>query len=417
MMMNRFIQYFLFISAFSFSVYGLDSTFTEPKATQNFTKEEIEQLKEWIKAKRQTVGIKSLGGELTYSGEVRTGMNSVNEVVNGVRQRGYGGAVSAYPSRDYTVEVGILMNYRADYTWATSKIRFKNRAGVISGTNDKVSLDRGFMGVKLYEGESNTLALEAGRRRFNYTFDSKIEFASFMDGLVLKYDQSIDVVGDLYWYGGPFVVNFTNDHYGYMFELGALNIWDTGIYLKYSFIDWDTKTYSNIIESRLFQYMNSQLTLGWKVVPSYLKKVLTIYSAILNNSAARKISSLNYHKYNWAAYVGFSLGELRKQGDWSVDVNYQYVQPQAVPAYDFSGIGRGNAAGVGLYAVDPKKGPITTPLNATGVCNYKGFEATFLYLFTNNLTLRQTYQMSTRAVKVGPIFRYKAFSMELVYLY
>ena len=417
MIRKRFLKLFFVLSSLSASVYGLDDVIRQPKPTNSFTQEEIDQLKEWIKSKRQTVGIKSLGGELTYSGEVRTGMNSVSEVVNGVRQRGAGGAIPGYPSRDYSIEVGILMNYRADFTWATSKIRFKNRAGVISGTSDKVALDRGFMGVRLVEGESYAMVLEAGRRKFNYTFDSKIEFGSFMDGLVFKYDQSIDVVGDLYFYGGPFVIDFTGDHYGYMFELGALNVGNTGIYLKYSFIDWDTKHYDNILKKRRFEYMNSQLTLGYKVVVPYIQKVLTIYSAALNNSAARALPILDDKKANWAGYLGFSLGEVRKQGDWSIDIDYQWVQAQAVPAYDFAGIGRGNAAGVGLYAVDSKDAAPTTKLTATGPCNYKGFEATFLYLFTNNLTLRQTYQMSTRLQKIGPIYRYKAYSMELVYLY
>jgi len=416
MAIKRLFQYFLAITAFSSSIYGLDDLIREPKSTQSFTKEEIDQLKEWIKSKRQTVGIKSLGGELTYSGEVHMGMNSVNEVVNGIRQRGAGGATEL-PSRDYGVEVDILMNYRADVSWATSKIKFRNRAGAISGTADKVGLDRGFMGVRLVEGESYSMALEIGRRKFNYTFDSKIQFGSFMDGILYKYDQSIDVVGDLYFYGGPFVIDFKNDHYGYVFELGALNVGNTGIYLKYSFIDWDTKDYPNPLKARRFDFLNSQLTLGYKIVPSWIGKVLTLYSAALINTAARKIEITDYKKDNWAWYVGFSLGEARKQGDWSIDINYQYVQPQAVPAYDFSGIGRGNGAGVGFYAIDSKDKEPTTRKTAAGSCNYKGGEATLLYLFTNNLTLRQTFQTSVRAKEIGPIFKYKAYSMEFVYLY
>ena len=416
MIAKRIVQFFLLVGSVSCSCYGLDDVIKPPKASNSFSQEEIDQLREWIKSKRQTVGIKSLGGELTFSGEVHTGMNYVNEVVDGVRQRGVN-AATPLPSRDYMVEVDLLMNYRADYSWATSKIRFKNREGVISGTADKLTLDRGFIGVSLAEGETYQMALEAGRRKFNYTFDSKIEFGSYMDGLLFKYDQSIDVVGDLYFYGGPFVVDFLNDHYGYMFELGALNVGNTGIYIKYSFIDWDTKHYTNELLSHRYDFMNSQLTFGYKVVPPYINKVLTLYSAALVNSAAKKLEITKYQKDNWAWYVGFSLGELRNQGDWSVDVNYQYVQPQAVPDYDFSGIGRGNAAGVGLYALDKDYKKPTTSKTAVGPCNYKGFEATMFYLFTTNFSLRQTFQLSTRAKDIGPIFKYKAYSMELVYLY
>lgn len=390
----------------------------ELKATASFTEAEIKELKEWITAKKQTVGIKSLGGELTFSGEVHAGMDSSNEVVNNVRQRGAGGAVDGASSREYNVEVDLLMNYRADVTWATAKIKFKNKAGAISGTADKVSLDRAFFGVRFIEGDTYMMALEAGRRRLNYTFDSKIQFRAFMDGLVYKYDQSIDNVGDLYFYGGPFVVDFTSDHYAYIFELGALNIGNTGIYTKYSFIDWDTKHYSNPLKDHRFDFMNSQLTLGYKIIPSWLGKVLTIYAAGLINSAAKRLAITDYKKANLAWYIGFSMGEARKQGDWSIDIDYQYVMPQAVPDYDSAGIGRGNAAGVGFYSVDGKNKVPTTRKTAVGGGNYKGFEITYLYLFTSNFTLRQTYQTSVRQDKsVGPIFHYKQYGLELVYLF
>lgn len=402
----------------SVSMYAADATIVRPKATQSFTEEEIQQLKEWISAKKQTVGIKSLGGELTFGGELHAGMTSANEVVNGIRQRGSGGAFPNVPSREYVVELDLLMNYRADITWATSKIKFKNKAGVASGTTDKVSLDRAFFGVRFLEGDTYMMALELGRRKLNYTFDSKIEFGAFMDGILFKYDQSIDTVGDFYIYGGPFVVDFSNDHYAYVVELGALNVGNTGIYLKYSFIDWDTKHYTNRLKDQRYDFMNSQLTLGYKVVPHWLGKVLTVYAAGLVNSAAKKLEITKYKKANLAWYAVISMGEARKQGDWAVELNYQYVMPQAIPDFDAGGIGRGNAAKTPFYATNDTYKIANTRENAVGAGNYKGFELTYLYLFTSNLTLKQTYQMSIRQDKdIGPIFRYKQYGLELVYLF
>lgn len=418
MSIKRAFQIVFLITGMSISAYAMDSSISSPKSTSSFTEEEITELKEWVKAKKQTVGIKSLGGELTFSGEVHAGMNYANEVVDGIRQRGTNGAVPTAPSRLYNFEVDLLMNYRADITWATAKIKFKNRAGTFSGTSDKVALDRAFLGVRFLEGETYMMALEAGRRRLNYTFDSKIEFGAFMDGLVYKYDQSIDSVGDLYLYGGPFVVDFTVDHYAYIFELGALNIGNTGLYLKFSFIDWDTKHYTNPLKNHAFDFMNSQLTLGYKIVPSWLGKVLTIYAAGLVNSAAKPLPITDYKKENLAGYIGFSMGEARKQGDWSIDIDYQYVMAQAVPDYDAAGIGRGGAGVSGFYSLEGKAKTPTTIETAVGNGNFKGFEITYLYLFTSNLTLRQTYQMSIRQNKsIGPIFRYKQYGLELVYLF
>jgi hypothetical protein len=406
------------LSIIMISAFSQDAPPPALKATGNFTDEEIKELKEWVKAKRQTVGMKSLGGELIFSGEVHAGMTSTNEVVDGIRQRGVGSAFPDIGSRLYNIEVDLLMNYKTDITWATAKIKFNDKAGTISGTVDKLALDRAFVGVRFLEGETYMMALEAGRRRLNYTFDSKIEFRAYMDGLLYKYEQSIESVADLYFYGGPFVVDYTVDHYAYIFELGALNVGNTGIYLKYSWIDWDTKHYSNPLKNLAFGFMNSQLTLGYKVVPPWLGKVLTIYSAALLNTAAKRLPITNYKKDNFAWYIGFSMGEARKQGDWSIDIDYQYVEPQAVPDYDAAGIGRGNAAGIGFYSVDSKYKIPTTAETAVGNGNFKGFEITYLYLFTSNLTLKQTYLMSIRQDKsIGPIFRYKQYGLELVYLF
>lgn len=416
-----FKRYFLPLMLLgSLSLYAIDSPVRRPSSTESFTEEEIVELKEWIKKKNQVVGIKSFGGELTFSGELHSGMTQTNEVVNGIKQRGSGGAFPSQGTRVYDVELDLLMNYRADITWATAKIKFKNKAGISSGsgTADKVSLDRAFVGVRFLQGESWTMDLEVGRRKLNYTFDSQIEFSAFMDGILFKYDHSFDKVGDAYFHGGPFVVDFTVDHYAYVFEIGLLNIGNTGLYTKYAFLDWDTKNYGNKLKDDAFRFLTSQVTLGYKVVPKWMGKVLTMYAAGLVNSAAKPLEITANKKANWAWYVGFFLGEARKQGDWSVNANYQYVMPQAVPTFDSAGIGRGNAAGVGLYCVDKGCKTATTRRTAAGDNNFKGFNLQLLYLFTDNLTLKQGYKQSIRQDKaVGPIFRYKEYNLELVYIF
>ena len=60
----------------------------------------------------------------------------------------------------------------------------------------------------------------------------------------------------------------------------------------------------------------------------------------------RKISLTNGKRANAGGYAGFTLGELKKKNDWSLDINYQVVQAQAVPDYDSSGIGLGKLAGL-----------------------------------------------------------------------
>ena len=126
--------------------------------------------------------------------------------------------------------------------------------GLVGGTQNGLSLERAFMGFRMFEGETFNIDAELGRRSLSYTFDSRIQFSSFMDGILMKYNQTSERFGDLYLYGGPFVVNETKDHFAFVIELGILNLYNTGLYAKYSMIDWNTKHFDDIIRRRRFQF-------------------------------------------------------------------------------------------------------------------------------------------------------------------
>ena len=238
-----------------------------------------------------------------------------------------------------------------------------------------------------------------------------------MDGLLIKYDQAFEAIGNLYFRGGVFLIDDRVDHYGYVGEVGIYNFIGTGAYFKYSFIDWDTKRLKTEIERRRFRFFNSQATLGYKFTPKSLNKIVILYSSYLHNHRAEGNEITNYKKMNDAFYFGFSIGELRKKNDWSLDCNYQYVKPQAVADYDCSGIGRGNIQRVGLYSINKNgTGGKTNRRNAVGSANYKGVSFQFLYMLTDNITIQQNWQQSTNQTKeVGPFFRYKQYEMEIIY--
>ena len=160
----------------------------------------------------------------------------------------------------------------------------------------------------------------------------------------LKYDSAWNWLGDVYLHAGPFLIDERKDQYGYVGEIGILNLWDTGLFMKYSLIDWDTKKFSNEVERLRFQFLNSQVILGYVFVPAWLDKSVTCYAAGLYNHAAEALEITNNKRANFATYFGFSVGSVRKKGDWSLDINYQLVAAQAIPSFDVIGIGRGNAA-------------------------------------------------------------------------
>jgi hypothetical protein len=85
---------------------------------------------------------------------------------------------------------------------------------------------------------------------------------------------------------------------------------------------------------------------------------------------------------------------------------------------DAFGIGRGNAAGTGLYTDnDSGSGSPTTQANAVGN-NFKGFEVDVLYAFTNNLTVEQNFKFTTTLNKsIGPNLQYKQWELEFIYAF
>ncbi len=383
-----------------------------------FDEQDIEALREWVISKRQ-VTVSDRGGNLSIAGEVRTEYQARTETVNGIRQLNPGGAVKGTATNNFDVEVNLMLDYRTERTWAGVKLEFDNNMGTTSGTFNKLVLERAFLGGRAVSADLSTLDIEVGRRPFGYTFDSRIEFASFMDGILFSYDHALDNIGDAYAHAGPFLIDETLNQFGIVAEIGLLNMFNTGLYLKYSIIDWDTHHYSNPLLEDTFSYINSQVVLGYKWRPAWLERNITIYSGWLLNHAAKRLAVTNWHKENYGAYIGFSLGQVRKRGDWSFDFNTQVVAAQAVFPGDFSGIGHGNAARRGLYSTNiDGTGDATTVHNAGGSENYKGFVMEFLYMITNNITIYQSYQQSTRLNHhIGQPFFYRQYELEVIYAF
>ncbi len=377
---------------------------------------DMDALKKWIREKRM-VTVKEIGGDLALSGEVRVEMQASSEKKNGIRQRGSGGATTK-PTTAFDVEVNIMMDYRAPRTWASIKLEYDNDMGTVSGTTGRIALERAFWGGRIVDGETVTLDLEMGRRYLGTVFDSKIEFSSIFDGVLLKFSKASDAVGNFYINSGALIVNDYVYHFGYVSEMGLLNIANTGLFTKYSFIDWK-KHYSNVRKNLSFKFLISQLMFGYQREVPRIHKLVKFYVAGLLNSAAKKIDLTHYKKANYGWYIGCSIGQVRKTGDWALDVNYQQVAAQAVPDFDSGGIKRGNAANVGFYTMNRYgTGAATTVNNCVGGGNFKGAQAELLYAITGNLTLLNNFQISKNLDNsIGPKMRFFQYEIEFIYAF
>ena len=337
---------------------------------------------------------------------------------NGIKQRGRGAPIAKehFPlsQNAFDIEVNLMLDYRTEGSWGSIKLEFDNNAGIVSGTVDKLKLERAYWGVRALEGDTYNFDIEAGRRRSSTIVDSKIQFSTFFDGLWFKYDQSYDAIGDLFLHAGVFIINENKNQFGYLGEFGVYNIGGTGLYTKYSLNYWDTKQLHNKILNDRFDFIVSQWLIGYRFLPSRLKKVVQIYLAGLWNSNARKLAITNHKRANWGGYMGLSIGELKKKGDWAFDINYQILAAQCVPDFDVQGIGLGSANNGGFYANDD--GVPNTRKTAGGSVNYRGFIMTLDYLLTNQLNLQQSWQQSiTLDTSIGPFRRYKQYEIEFIY--
>lgn len=440
--LNRIFPCFFLLTAPLFSQVVAQSADVQFDEKRDDDSNDMDALRRWLQDKR-LVSVKEIGGDLSLSGEVRTEFQATNELKNGEQQRnvfltkaGSTSATEFKPMYAWDIEVNLMLDYRTDRTWAAIKIEFDNDMGQRSGSVNKIRLEKGYLGGRLIPGDTFTWDAEIGRRYLFNVFDSKLEFASIFDGFLLRFNKAAPYLGDAYVNIGAFLIDDKTNHYGFVTEMGALRIANVGLNLKYSLIDWyrpgseseegNTDAQNHLADLR-YRFLVSQFLASYQFYPEWIgKKLIKFYGAGLTNHLALNdplakagVSGSPYGKQNWGWYAGVSIGLVKKQGDWALDANYQWLQAQAVPDFDASGIGRGNTVGAGLYTGNTDgSGGAATRATAVGNGNYKGFEIEALYAFTDNLTIQENFKYSwTLDKSLGPNITYKQFEVEFIYAF
>jgi hypothetical protein len=405
-------------------------------ASNNSDRNDMEALRRWLQDKRM-VSVKELGGDLSLSCEVRTEFQDSSEIYNGKELRTN---INGKPPRAWDVEVNIMIDYRTDFTWANIKLEFDNDMGIYNATDNKIKLERAYIGGRLVSSDTLTLDAELGRRYLS-VYDSKLQYGARFDGLLFRLSQAFENIGDFYFTPSFIIVSDKFDHYAYAAELGALQIANTGFYLKYSTIYWYKNTNRHFPNRS--RYCVAQLLPYYQFYPEWFdKRLIKIYAAGLYNIMAQhlrlpmaepgdpsKILLVDgnpvwkqYSRQNWGWYAGIALGTVKKARDWAVEASFQWLQAQAVPEWDAGGVGRGNSNRAGLILVNTERPPtldnLTTTQNAVGNGNFYGFEVDALYAFTNNLTMEQNVKVSwTLDKNFGPNINYRQWEIEFIYAF
>lgn len=433
-------------------------------------------LREYVNSRRSIPGAEKIDN-LTISGDVRTSWAHLTERFHCAQLRGSSAipfqepgcsnSTTAFrkPLDAFEITFNMYIDYVYDRAWAVSWISFNNFAGLQgsfpccdvdpqgcrgSGTCEGICLRKAYLGYNLVTDGCFRLDIEIGRRPLWTVFDSYIQFRNRFDGILLFGSYNVCGSMDAYVKGGPFVIDERVHHFGYVVETGLLNIYDSRFDLKYSIIDWrlNGENRCQIRDSVGSQYCNSQLTAAYWVNSDYLWAKTKLYAAGVMNHAAnhdrrvdiflknangsfqldplgQRIVDPDFpdgimlpkgEKYAW--YAGFLIGQVCKEGDWSLDVNFQYVQARAIPDCDLSGIGNGGLAS--CFFLDGNLGNLA-PANPflLNRGNYKGWHFEAIYAFTDNLIIDMIVDFSS-AIKqeiIGGKHPYSKFQLQAIFAF
>ena len=402
---------------------------TEKEAEQR----DMEALQEYIKAKR-AISVKEKGGNMMISGDIRgewycmhaktrhdyqRGWKSLNLYPNSyINKRfpklshrqykalsfpervayrsGRDALLPPFATNEFDAEANLVFDYIAERGWGSIRLQFSNPAGIVtptrkpllfdnsrcmygSGVVNDLSLRKCYAGYNFWEQGTSRFDMEIGRRRFYDVFDSRIQFWEFFDGILARFTSSFEGIGDLSVKAAAFVIDYTVNHYGYVGELGLLNLGDSGFDLKYSIIDWDTLHRPNRFGRKHplgTQFLNSQVLATYALPPDLVSMRAAVYAAYLINHAARATGWTNHRKARDAYYVGGRIGEAARKGDYSLELLYQWVKAQAVPELDVSVASRDNPRGISMYN-----------RRCGGLANFRGWRLESFYALTDNWTL------------------------------
>ncbi len=453
-------------------------------------------LREFVESK-ENIDVKQKASNLEISGDVRFEWRSIHEKgvtlieddssysssegsehfrqkYRGLRGGHYVGSSGVPISyNDFDVEFNLKFQYTFKDAWAMAHLQFDNTAGIRgrndcfgnypvfdssghsiafflprdsrfalkgSGEGNMVNLKRAYIGYNILTNDKQRLDIEVGRRKLNDIFDSEVQFTSRFDGMLLKYASTIPDIADWYLNGGPFVIDENVNHFGYAFEIGLVNIYDSGLTLRYNFIDW-TKWGHNrcFIRNPLgARFRNSEVTFSYIIHPVIFCKETSceFYGGFLINQAAKKTVFSRGKKENLAWYAGIYLGKVRKAKDWSMDLEYIVVKAQAVPEADVGSIGRDNILNEAFFDIVDEtlsdyysnyesedlysfpSSHLVGYFPRRGNTNFTGWRFEGLYALTDNLTLDITYECSRQYDKhIGGRHRYSSFEIETIYAF
>lgn len=429
---------------------------------QELNERDFEALRRYLNRKRE-IDLETKDTNLSISGDVRFEWRHLNEYWRGNYLRGHN-AINPrnhlpISRNDFDCEFNLKFDYTMDRSWAVAHLQYDNSAGVDSedqscandphgwfgsGKCDEICLRKAYMGYNFWMDPCSRFDIELGRRgNLYHVFDSRVQFLSRFDGILLKWSGNYGFAKEVYAKVGGLVVDERVNHFAYVTEVGILNIKESGIDLKYSFIDWCGQVGSRCIKGvdncnhyrseglnkpKAFDFAVSQWTVYYHFKDCLFNRPAKLFGAflmnhkwkdfevlkdvtVINPETGNPVVETRKRKYqsNLAWYAGIAIGEVTKEGDWALEIQYQYVQALAVPGQDASGICNGNVFDYtltqdGRFYIDNT--------------NYKGWKVEGLYALTDNITIDTIVEHSVPVNKaIGGNHVYSKVEVEAIYAF
>lgn len=528
MKLSRYLLPFIAIQLVTMSVYAQDRRAGQESRSEERLRERDDILVRDFVQTKENIELIEKNENLELSGDVRFEWRNLHEEGEAVyicndhfREKyvslrgGDATDVRGFPvsNNDWDVEFNLKAKYSFDKAWAAAHLQFDNSAGIRgrnlcgepilllslddisdsscfsssssssdssepkifiirntsealkgSGESGNVNLKRAYMGYTLLADGVHRIDIELGRRKMDDNFVSEIQFGSRFDGVLLKYATAVEDKFDFYWNLGGFIIDERVDSYGYATEFGFLNIYDSGLDLRYTFIDWRCHGFNRCFVRNPIgcDFVTSQISFAYNFeLPWMCDKTLPaeIYGGFVINHAAKKTIFTKHKKANLGFYAGLYLGEVEKKSDWALDIEAFAVQAQAVSDQDISGICRGNILDENLYDIwvgndggisgnavgidaddilelfatsesrsisvassssdfSSSASEIDVFLPRRGNTNWYGYRAEFLYAITDNFSLDTEYEVSWALdTSIGGKHFYSNFEVEFIYAF
>lgn len=386
---------------------------------------DMQVLQNFINSKRK-IPLADKSKNLKISGEVHFEWNYYTEKIRGKDVRTYvfreqevinddvyfPGQRLPVGDNDFDVQVDMFFDWDSDRTWARTHVRYDNSAGQDdnqldkridpggyhgSGSKDNLNLKEAYVGYEIFKKENSRLTIELGRRGNIYkAFYSELQFAGRLDGVILKYtDKWRNYTGyHVQWAG--FVVDERATHWAWAFQVGLDNLKNSGVDVKYSFVDWQKpgRNRYGVKNPNGFRFKVSQISLQYHLHPECLgKQPVELCVGFLVNHIPSKWTYINKAKKSWnyeskrkyigvqntGAFASLQLREIHREGDWLVKFLAAYCEAQCIPDNDVRNLGTGNFLRQSFTS------------DGRGNVNWKGYGVKFGYAITDNLVIETQY--------------------------